>query len=183
MRRILAIPILVCGLVLAAACSRAPGPNIPNATGSASASPSAASGDYSAFFGCMHQHGISVPDPAPSSPGAVGEWVDQQSAQNPGFDPAAVACQSQLPASDPNSHPANQLPSAQQLEQLRTFAVCMRAHGIDMSDPTPTGDMTTGGRLAHATRAQEQNDPGYKAAYQACKDKLPGGWFSTGKNR
>jgi hypothetical protein len=173
MRRILAIPILVCGLVLAAACSRAPGPDIPAASGSAS--PSAANGGYSAFFGCLRQHGISVPDPAPSSPGTVGEWVDQQSAQNPGFDPAAVACQSQLPASDPNSHPANQPPSAQQLEQDRTFAVCMRAHGIQVSDPDPaTGDMPIGGRLAHVTRAQLNNDPGYKAAYQACKSKLPG---------
>jgi len=75
----------------------------------------------------------------------------------------------------------NQLPSAQQLEQLRTYAVCIRAHGIDMSDPTPTGDMTVGGRLAHSTRAQVNNDPGFKAAYQACKNKLPGGWFSGGK--
>jgi len=182
MRRILAIPILVCGLVLAAACSRAPGPDIPNASGSASASPSAASGDYSAFFGCMHQHGISVPDPAPSSPGTVGEWVDQQSAQNPGFDPAAVACQSQLPASDPNAHPSAQLPSAQELEHLRTYAVCMRAHGIDVADPTPTGEMHLGGRLEHATKAQVFNDPGYKVAFAACKDKA-GGWFNTGKNR
>jgi hypothetical protein len=182
MRRLLAIPILVCGLVLAAACSRAPGPDIPAASGSASASPSAASGDYSAFFGCMHQHGISVPDPAPSSPGTVGEWVDQQSAQNPGFDPAAVACQSQLPASDPNSHATAPPATAQQLEQLRTYAVCMRAHGIDMADPTPDGQMHLGGRLAHATRAQVFNDPGYKAAFAACKDKA-GGWFNIGRNR
>src|SRR5262249_60252497 len=102
MRRILAIPFLVCGLVLAAACSRAPGPAIPHARGSASASPSAASGDYSAFFGCMRQHGISVPDPAPSSPGTVGEWVDQQSAQDPRLDPAAGACQTHMPAAAPN---------------------------------------------------------------------------------
>ena len=67
----------------------------------------------------------------------------------------------------------NFLPTAQQLEQLRTYAMCMRAHGIDMSDPTPTGDMHILGRLAHATQAQLNNDPGYKAAKAACKDKLP----------
>jgi len=184
MRQILAIPILICGLALAAACSRAPGPNIPAASGSGSASPSAASGGYSAFFGCMRAHGISVPDPAPSSPGAVGEWVDQQSAQNPGFDPAAVACQSQLPASDPNSHPANDPPTAQQLEQYRAFAVCMRAHGIQMSDPDPaTGDTPIGGRLAHVSRAQLNNDPGYKAANQACKSRLPGGSLLPAKRK
>jgi hypothetical protein len=41
-------------------------------------------------------------------------------------------------------------PSPQELGQLRAFAVCMRAHDIDMSDPDPkTGNMTTG----HATQA------------------------------
>jgi hypothetical protein len=176
MRQILAIPILICGLALAAGCGKTSGPSVPAANGSASASPSAASGGYSAFFGCLRQHGISVPDPAPSSPGTVGEWVDQQSAQDTMFDPAAVACQSQLPASDPNSRPANHPPSAQELEQVRTYAVCMRAHGIPMSDPDPTtGDTQIGGRLEHVTRTQLNNDPGYKAARQACKSKLPGG--------
>jgi hypothetical protein len=167
-----ALPILICGLALAAGCSNTSGPGVPTANGSASASPGAASGGYGAFFGCLRQHGISVPDPAPSTVAAVGEWVDQQSAQNGGFDHAAVACQSQLPASDPNSHPAAPA-TAQELEQLRTYAVCMRAHGIQMSDPTPTGDMSIGGRLAHVSRAQLNADPGYKAANQACKDKLP----------
>src|SRR5262249_30993978 len=134
-----------------------PGPAIPAASGSGSATPGAASGDYSAFFGCMHQHGISVPNPAPSSPGTVGEWVDQQSAQNPGFDPAAVACQSRLPASDPNSHATAPPVTAQERERLRTYAVCMRAHGIDMADPTPDGEMHLGGRLEHASRAKVFN--------------------------
>jgi hypothetical protein len=93
-----------------------------------------------------------------------------------------VACQSQLPASDPNSHATAPPATAQELEQLRTYAVCMRAHGIDMADPTPDGNMILGGRLAHATQAQVSNDPGYKAAFAACKDKA-GGWFNIGKNR
>jgi hypothetical protein len=95
-----------------------------------------------------------------------------------------VACQSQLPASDPNSHPANDPPTAQGLEQERAFAVCMRPHGIQMSDPDPhTGDTPIGGRLAHVTRAQLNNDPGFNAAYQACKSKLPGGLFPGGKKK
>jgi hypothetical protein len=58
----------------------------------------------------------------------------------------------------------------------------MRAHDIDMSDPTPAGDTPIGRRLAHVTKAQLNNDPGWKAAYQACKSKLPGGaeWSPTG---
>jgi hypothetical protein len=165
MRQLLAIPILICALALAAGCGNTSGPSVP-----------AASGGYGAFFGCLRQHGVSVPDPAPSSPGTVDAWVDQQSAQN-GFEHAYQdqACQSQLPASDPYWQPANRAPSAHDLEAMRAFAVCMRAHGIQVSDPDPaTGDITIGGRLAHVSRAQVFNDPGYKAAYQACKSKLPG---------
>jgi hypothetical protein len=59
----------------------------------------------------------------------------------------------------------------------------MRAHGIDISDPDPTtGDMPLGGRLANATRAQVQNDPGYKAAHDACQDKLRGSENDSRKN-
>jgi hypothetical protein len=166
MRRILAIPILLGATALAAGCSGAPGPSVPAANGSASASPSTASGGYSAFLGCLRQHGISVPDPAPSP---VGEWVDQQDQQTPGFDAAVQACQGQLPAGG-----SFYVPTAQELEQDRAFAVCMRAHGIQMSDPDHLGDMQIGGRLAHVTRAQLNADPGYKAALQACKGKLPG---------
>ena len=165
-----AIPILICGLALAAGCSKTADPAVPTANGSGSASPGAASGGYGAFFGCLRQHGISVPDSAPSSPGAVGEWMRQQKEQNPAeYRAAARACQNQMPPTGPGTT----LPTAQELEQDRAFAVCMRAHGIQVSDPDRTGDMQTGGRLAHATRAQELNDPGYKAANQACKAKLP----------
>jgi len=173
MRRILAIPILICGLVLAAACSRAPGPDIPTASGSASPSASSGSGSLTAFTNCVRQHGVSVPDPNP-------DFAWSQAENAPGWQAAWSACRPLLPP--PPAGAANQLPSAQQLEQLRTFAVCMRAHDIDMSDPTPTGDMIISGRLQHVSRTELNNDPGYKSAYQACKNKLPGGprWMSGG---
>jgi hypothetical protein len=51
----------------------------------------------------------------------------------------------------------------------------MRAHGIDLSDPDPTtGNMNMGGRLGGVPKAQLKDDPGYKAAEAACRDKLPG---------
>jgi len=73
----------------------------------------------------------------------------------------------------PPTGPGTTLPTAQELEQDRAFAVCMRAHGIQVSDPDRTGDMNIGGRLEHVTRAQLHADPGFKAALRACKDKLP----------
>jgi hypothetical protein len=99
MRRILALPILVCGLALAAGCSKAPGPDIPTASGSASASPGAASGGYSAFFGCLRQHGISVPDPAPSTvAGGFRVTAGQIDPNSPIVTAAAAACRSMLRA-------------------------------------------------------------------------------------
>jgi hypothetical protein len=177
MRRILAIPILICGLALAAACSGASGPNIPTASGSASGSASASAGSGEvAFANCVRQHGVNIPDPSPDIP-----WPPSQVTNSQAWVAAAEACSHLLPPSAAGIAP--QPPSAQQLEALRTFAVCMRAHGIDMGDPDPTGDMQIGGRLENATKTQLNNDPGYKAAYQACKDKLPGGWISGGKKK
>jgi hypothetical protein len=112
------------------------------------------------FARCMRQHGIDLPDPNPDI-----QWG--QLNQAPGWDAAWQACRQLLPASAVQQDVP---PSPQELGQLRAFAVCMRAHGIDMSDPDPkTGNMTTG----HVTRDQEQHDPAFKAAEAACGDKLP----------
>jgi hypothetical protein len=113
-----------------------------------------------AFARCMRQHRINLPDPNPDI-----DWG--QEGQAPGWDAAWQACRQLLSPSDlPQSSP----PSAQELGQLRAFAVCMRTHGIDMSDPDPkTGNMTTGS----VTRDQEQSDPAFEAAEAACRDKLP----------
>jgi hypothetical protein len=117
-----------------------------------------------AFTRCMRQHGINMPDPNPDI-----DW--RQEGQAPGWDAAWQACRQLLSPSDlPQSSP----PSAEELGQLRAFAVCMRAHDIDMSDPDPkTGNMTTGGRLGDLPRDQVLNAPGFKAAEAACRDKLP----------
>jgi len=170
-----ALILLGAAAVTSAACTTSSDTGIPVASGSASPSASAGSGDV-AFANCVRQHGVNIPDPNPDIP-----WPPSQVEHSPGWEAAAAACGHLLPPSEAGIAP--QLPTAQQLEQLRAFAVCMRAHGIDMSDPTPTGDTPIHGRLEHVTRAQVNNDPGFKAAQAACKDKLPGGWFNGGKKR
>jgi hypothetical protein len=170
MRRMFAIPILICWLAPAAACSPAANTGIPTANGSASASasPAAGSDDMTAYAKCIRDHGVNVPDPAPGVNARA--WIRQQAEANPAFDAAAVACVNVAPAdSGERGHQATE----QELEQLRAFAVCMRAHDIDMSDPTPEGSLRVGGRLEHATKAQLGADPAYQAAQEACKDKLP----------
>jgi hypothetical protein len=118
-----------------------------------------------AFARCMRQHGVNMPDPNPDI-----DW--SQEGRAPRWDAAWQACRQLLP---PAPTPQNSRPSPQELGQLRAFAVCMRAHGIDLSDPDPTtGNMNMGGRLGGVLKDQLKDDPGYKAAEAACRDKLPG---------
>jgi hypothetical protein len=118
-----------------------------------------------AFARCMRQHGVNMPDPNPDI-----DW--SQEGRAPRWDAAWQACRQLLP---PAPTPQNSRPSPQELGQLRAFAVCMRAHGIDLSDPDPTtGNMNMGGRLRGVPKDQLKDDPGYKAAEAACRDKLPG---------
>jgi hypothetical protein len=169
LRRPLLLMALLGALPLAAAaCSKPSNSGIPTAADSAGAtSRPSTTGDRVAFARCMRQHGVNVPDPTPGQ----ADWGPEPDGPEPaGWDAAFKACKQLLPASD---LPESTRPTPQELEALRAFAVCMRAHDIDMSDPTPTGNMTIGGRLEHVTRAQLQNDPGFKAAEAACRDKLP----------
>lgn len=163
-----ALPVLIVGLAMAAACSPASDPGVPTANGSAGANPSAGSLDLTAYVACIREHGVNVVDPAPGV--EVWVWIRQQAEANPAFGDADDACHQLLPA---GAEPPAETLSAQELEQLRAFAVCMRAHEIEMSDPTPDGNMRIGGRLEHVTRAQLEADPAFKAAQEACKDKLP----------
>jgi signal transduction histidine kinase len=107
---------------------------------------------------------VNIPDPNPDI-----AW--QQAEQSAAWDAAWPACRQLLPPAPDGQQGAT--PSAQELEQLRAFAVCMRAHDIDMSDPDPTGNMQIGGRLADLNKAQVDNDPGYRVTLAACQDELP----------
>ncbi|MEU0565199.1 hypothetical protein ABZ297_07390 [Nonomuraea sp. NPDC005983] len=162
------IPFLLCGLAVAA-CT-----NAPESTGIASANRSAASarpsasstGDPAAFVRCMREHGQSMPDLGPNEPLRL---IPPSGEQERAWRTALQACQRFLPE---EQRPAG--PPPEQLEQLRAFAVCMRAHDVEMTDPAPAdGNMVIKGRLANVTRAQLDSDPVYKAAIEACKDKLP----------
>jgi hypothetical protein len=172
MRRTLAALVLITGLA-STACGGSSGSRLPSAIGSdnvsgAAATTSPAAGGLTPFFNCVRQHGVNVTAPDPGVDWA--HWSQQTAERNPRWDAASTACQNLLPA-DLGSQ--RDLPAAQDLERLRSYAVCMRAHDIEMTDPDPNGNMQINGRLRRVTRAQLDSDPGYKAATAACKDKLP----------
>jgi hypothetical protein len=166
MRRFLAVRALLVALV-AAACTTACGGGPPTSGGATPTSNAATS--FQEFAKCMREHGQNMPDPDPDSGNLA--LTPPPGAASAGWNTAMQACQHFLPN---NGEPAVSNP--QELEALRRYAVCMRAHGIEMTDPDPsTGRSQIQGRLANATRDQILNDPTYKTADAACKDKLPSG--------
>jgi hypothetical protein len=169
MRRILAVPILVLAALLAVACTHSRAPGLATANGSHPSPTPSAGDDPVAFARCMRDHGQQVPDPP-----ATGRWSfdPQPQGASTAWHNAVKACEQYIPGIL-----ADHGPTAQEMAQLRQFAICMRAHGIEMADPqaggSRPGDMIISGRLGNLSRTQVEADPGYKAAIAACKDKLP----------
>lgn len=125
--------------------------------------------DPVAFAHCMQDHGQNVPAPAGND-----DFQFDPHPRNPppGFDEAMRDCAKFVPMMLEDHGP-----TAEEMEALRNFAVCMRAHDIPMTDPQVGGDrpgnMTIGGRFENVSRDQLNADPAFKAALEACKDKLP----------
>lgn len=159
-RRILVVPVLLVALAVAACSGGSRKAGGRGADASNSPPPT-----YQTFVNCMRQHGMNVPDPDPDShnltiappPGAGAAWSA-----------ALQACQQFLPGGGMNA-----ATDPQQLEALRQYTVCMRAHGVDLTDPDPnTGKGQLQGRFANLSRDQIVNDPTYKAADAACEGPL-----------
>jgi hypothetical protein len=169
-RRILAVSVLLSWVMLATACTTAAG-DATSAKGDPSAEAAAVANAQLNFARCMRDHGQNVPDPDPATRELRFPTPSSHERGSP-WDIAVQACQHFLPGGAFAGPP-----DAQELEQLRAFAVCMRAHDIDMSDPETTGpdigSIVIRGRLANASRTELDNDPVYKVAMAACKDKLP----------
>jgi hypothetical protein len=135
-------------------------------TGGASAS---AAGSYQHFAACMREHGQDVPD-ADVNSGTVA-ITPPAAANRSAWDAAMSACRQFLPGGGDAA-----AVSPQELEGLRAYAVCMREHGVELTDPDPnTGKSQFAGRFANVGKDQILNDPTYKAADAACQDKLASG--------
>jgi len=168
------VAVLALTLTLAsAACARtgAKDPQVASAQtakpkASASAS-TAATDDPDAplkFAQCMRAHGISwFPDP---NSGKTSIMIPKGQDKTK-FETAQEACKQYMP----NGGDMHK-PTAEELEQARTMAKCMRENGIpNFPDPNPDGGMSIDPKKLGA----QPGDPVWKKAEAACSQYAPKG--------
>jgi hypothetical protein len=116
-----------------ASLSDAPTPSEQQQTGNGNGSPDEAADldKMRDFAKCMREHGINMADPQ-SGPDGGGVSLEVHPGEEDKVKAAQEACKHLMP----NGGAPPKL-DAQQLDELRKQAQCMREHGVDMADPDP----------------------------------------------
>ena len=126
--------------------------------------------DMIMFARCMRAHGVQMSDPyhrAGHSGLSIG--IPSQTAANR---PAFSACMHFLQPiiQMKNAHAAAE--AAPLMHALTKYARCMRAHDINMLDPTQEGDLNLG-NVPGITTKFGRYSPQFRAADRACRHFLP----------
>jgi hypothetical protein len=143
------------------------GANSPGASPSASLDPEE---QQRRFAQCMRDHGVDMPDPDADG----GVRITASGGPDDKTEQAMQACQQYLPAGKMAT------PDPAAMEAFRQYAECMREHGVDIPDPDANGGggfsvkKKDSGGAGTASEGFSPDDPAFKAADEACKDKLPG---------
>jgi hypothetical protein len=120
-----------------------------------------------AYARCMREHGIDFPDPQPGGGEMTIRRSDDASPEK--LRAAEEACEKHREAIRPPEL------SEEQQQELKDAALaharCMREHGIDMPDPTFSSD--GGARIRMGGEGVDPESPEFRAAQEACRDKLP----------
>ncbi len=116
------------------------------------------------FADCMREHGVPMEDPKPGKDGKRPRiTIKSEKGKGPSratLEKAMEACRALAPG-DGKPHK----PSKEELEEMRTFAACMREHGVPMEDPKADG-----GPMLH----RFQDDDKTEKALEACAELQPG---------
>ncbi len=144
---------LLGALILLAACSSSPG----NQT-----APAAGQEQALKYAQCLRANGVpDFPDPDPNG-GFSG--LSHEKANDPKFQAAVEKCRALSPG---GQHENFGDPIF--VAQVRAYSQCMRATGVPgFPDPDAQGRLRGAGH-------EQQGDPKFNAAMQACRAKLPGG--------
>jgi len=164
-----------------------------SAAASSGSSTTSSSARYTArlkYAECMRSHGVNVPDPSANggppggggggaTGGGGGGGAFAQLRNSPNFASASKACAS-LRSKSFGFASISPAQRAQFQQDAVKFAECMRAHNIDIPDPSSNG---TGGFgiFKDLRGSSETNSPAFKTAFTACSSNLPnGGHFGRG---
>jgi hypothetical protein len=127
-----------------------------------------------AYTKCMREHGVDMPDPQPGQRGI--RLMAPEGVTPEEMEEAEGACRKHL-----DDLEAPELSEEQQKEfqeAALAHARCMREHGIDIPDPTFGEDGRAEIRIRRrgdGGTGPDPNDPKWKEAEEACRDKLPFG--------
>jgi hypothetical protein len=148
-------------------------------SGTGSAVVGQASGDQQMvdYARCLRQHGVAEPDPV-HIPGHNGLSIEIP-APGPRTRPAMNACQHFIAKLIAQKEAGAASQTAPHLHALTDYAQCMRAHDINMLDPTSFGALNLG-HVPGMTSDFGRYSPQFRAADAACRHLLPPGVHDDG---
>ena len=122
---------------------------------------------------CLRAHGLNVPDPSPNggvAGGGGGGGLFRSLRDQPNFQSALKACAKSARGAFAfgNTSPAQR---AQFQQDLVKFAECMRAHNIDIPDPSTSAGGGFG--IFRQIPQSERESPAFQSAVQSCSSNLP----------
>jgi hypothetical protein len=134
--------------------------------------------DFVNFAHCMRSHGVQMSDPF-HRPGHTGLTIAEPP-HNAATRAAWAACGHYIQpiVSMKNAGAASW--AARNLNALTRYAQCMRAHDINMLDPTPLGALNLGNVPGMANNDYGRYSPQFRAADAACRHLLPPGVHDDG---
>ena len=171
--------VLAGAAVLAAGCSSGPGGTpVASLSGHAVASSAQALTEAQSdqnmisFARCMRGHGVQMSDPF-HRPGHAGLSIDMPS-RGPADSAAYAVCIHFIQANIAAKQAGAAAQAAPHLAALTRYAQCMRSHDINMTDPTPLGELNLG-HVPGITSDFGRYSPQFRAADAACRHFLPAG--------
>lgn len=115
---------------------------------------------------CMREQGVDVPDPQVSEDGRITNRIPKRINRDE-FREAQEQCRKHMKGI------GGREPSEEQKEQMReqvlAYAECMRKEGVDFPDP----QFQEGGGVMMGGEGLNPDDPDFRRAAEACRDKQP----------
>lgn len=170
--RLLALPVLLAGALLAGCGGSSPG-----ARGTAGERSQEAQSERrdAEFAKCLREHGIHAE--VVSSPGEGHGLKVGPSREGEGGGPAeSAAAERDCARFEPRAKQVNLSPQqkVEREEAVQRFARCMREHGIEV-EASATGDGIKIGIRSHGAAGEPNpRSPGFQRAQSACQKLLPG---------